>query len=66
MVRFLTEGNAWVDVQSGRFAYLVEAAGGVGRVKMILGNYLAAQVELGRSHMTTPLSHPDAPMDRKW
>jgi hypothetical protein len=39
--------DPWQIVQSGRFAYAIDVASGArGRVKMILRDYLAAEVDL--------------------
>ncbi|MGA5312298.1 hypothetical protein [Micromonospora taraxaci] len=38
--------NRWMVVQEGRFAYAVEVLEGGGRVKFIVGDYLAGQVDL--------------------
>ena len=51
MFRFLgTAGqpvaNSWMDVQAGRFSYAVEVFGNAGRIKMVLGNFLAVEVDL--------------------
>ncbi|MFG3576760.1 hypothetical protein [Micromonospora chersina] len=38
--------NAWMVIQEGRFAYGVEVLGEVGRIKLIVGDYLAGQIDL--------------------
>ncbi|MEU8182561.1 hypothetical protein AB0B86_17555 [Micromonospora sp. NPDC049047] len=46
-IRLLEEGpNRWTVVQEGRFAYLVEVQEGGGRIKLIIGDYLAGEVDL--------------------
>ena len=37
---------SWIEAQPGRFSYAVELFSDMGRVKMILGDYLAAEVDL--------------------
>jgi hypothetical protein len=37
---------AWIEVQPGRFIYGVELLSGGGRVKMVLSDYLAVEVDL--------------------
>jgi len=32
-----------MDVQAGRFSYAVEVFGNAGRIKMVLGNFLAVE-----------------------
>ena len=39
-------GNEWIEPQIGRFAYAVEVFPEGGRVKMVLGEYMAAEVDL--------------------
>jgi hypothetical protein len=39
-------GNSWLEVQPGRFSYLVECTGDTSRVKMIIRDFLAAQIDL--------------------
>ena len=46
--------NRWIEVQEGRFSYAVELLPGRGRVKMILGDYLAAEVDLISDWDTEP------------
>ncbi|MGH3833686.1 MAG: hypothetical protein ACRDRS_25165 [Pseudonocardiaceae bacterium] len=42
----LSATKSWVDVQAGQFSYAVEAFCAAGRVKMVLGDFLAAEVDL--------------------
>jgi hypothetical protein len=47
MQRQCTDGsNKWITLQEGRFAYAVEVFDTGGQVKIILGDYLAGQVDL--------------------
>jgi len=50
MIRVLTatdkvEGS-WIELQAGRFSYGIEVFSGGGRVKMVLGDYIAAEITL--------------------
>jgi hypothetical protein len=38
--------NAWTELQPDRFSYVVEVLPAMSRIKMIVGNYIAVQVEL--------------------
>jgi hypothetical protein len=53
MIRVLTArdkaANFWIEVQAGRFSYGIEVFSDAGRVKMILGDYVAAEVTLSAS-----------------
>ena len=53
MIRVLTatdkaEGS-WIELQAGRFSYGIEMFSDGGCVKMVLGNYIAAEVTLAAS-----------------
>jgi hypothetical protein len=53
MIRVLTatdkvEGS-WIELQAGSFSYDIEVFSGDGRVKMVLGEYIAAEVTLATS-----------------
>ena len=39
-------GNSWLEVQPGRFSYIVEWSGETSRVKMIIRDFLAVQIDL--------------------
>lgn len=53
MIRVLTAADkakgSWIELQAGRFSYSVEVFSDGGRVKMILGNYMAVEVTLTAS-----------------
>jgi hypothetical protein len=53
MIRVLTATDkaecSWIELQSGRFSYGIEVFSDGGRVKMVLGDYIVAEVTLAAS-----------------
>jgi hypothetical protein len=57
MIRVLTAEDkaapvSWIDLQAGRFSYGIEGLSEGGRVKMVIGDYIAAEVSLTSSWET--------------
>ena len=61
MMRMLVEEsgrleNSWQKVQAGRFSYAVELIPPIGRVRMIFGDFIFAEVDLNGQDSSGPLA----------